>query len=114
MVNISNYRHWLNGGCTTACLQIGFLHCKPPRYLTKIRRKLGDFLDYTVHPLTMVNVDLMEKSKFLVETSIPSVQELSKPVLLPTYKFSSGWGSRALTRKEKFNLWGYSCIEPTS
>ena len=104
------YQHALNGGCTSSRQVIGFLHCQPPPKLTKIQRKLKDFIDFSSQPDEQVDPDNISSLDCLRVDSTPTVFDLSKRVLLPSYRFSTGWGIRHLTRKECFNLLGYGAI----
>ena len=45
------YRHCLNGGCTSIQYKLGFKNMKPPANLTKIKRCIGDFLNYGIQNL---------------------------------------------------------------
>ena len=81
-----------------------------PVKLTSIERSLGDFLDYSNHPKQGCNPQALSKDNLLSASSIIGFNSLNKEVLLPTYKQSSGWGRRHLSRKEIFSLWGYGSV----
>ena len=113
-IKITPYQHALNGGCTKGRHAVGFIHCYPPQSLTRMQRKLGDFLDFSTMPCDQVSMSNEMKVDTLNVDSIPRPQDLNRMVLLPTYRFSSGWGIRPLTRKEWFNIWGYGVLEKSN
>ena len=43
---------------------------------------------------------------------MPKINLLESRVILPTFKFSSGWGTRKLSTKEIFGIWGLSELIP--
>ena len=74
--------------------------------LTALHRTLRDFLDYSYY-LNKIHLTTSSIDKFIQKDSIVSLKQLSNKVLLPTYKFSSGWGSRDLSKKEIYSIWSH-------
>ena len=90
---MKNYENYLNGGCLKMNCVIGFINLSPPDQLTAIRRRLSDFLDYSIQPNKMLDLNQSMSSNNLNEDAIVTLKATSKLVTLPTYYFSSGWGA---------------------
>ena len=75
---------------------------------------LGDFVDYSTHPTVMMKGHDFNPKVHLVKESRLTYRTLHDRLVLPTYWFASGRGSRGLTRKDFFNIWGLSDLENTS
>ena len=74
------------GGCTTLRAPIGLCIMSKPEKFIEIERSLGNFLDYSNHPMEACGPQALTKNKFLSKNSIMSIKSLGKQVLLPTYK----------------------------
>ena len=105
------HKHNVNGGCTNFQIRMGFKGLPMPPKFSSIKRALGDFIDYSTHPDHLINHNQIEENSYLFKDSYLTFHSLNRPVVLPTYKFNSGWGYRGLTRKEIFNMWGLSSLE---
>ena len=111
--NLSSFRNFLNGGCLDYKTIVEFQELKTPVKLTNIKRTLGDFIDFSEQPHTIFIAKDSNTSEFLTTNSTLSVKELKKQVKLPSYMHSSGWGTRFLSRKEIFAIWGLLDLEPS-
>ena len=105
------YKHNLNGGCTNLRIRVGFRNMCILHKIGSMQRALGDFIEYSAHPDTPIEFEKIDPATHLVKDSCLTFHSLNKPVVLPTYKFSSGWGHRKLTRKELCHIWGLSDLE---
>ena len=76
--------------------------------MTLIDRKLGDFIDFSDHPTKIHNPSIATEKEFLNKNSTPLVSKLNNRLIMPAYKFATGWGTRRLSTKEIFDIWGYS------
>ena len=108
---MSNYRHFINGGATKTRLMLGFRNYSAPKNLSKLSRKLGDFIDYSMQPEVKINVDKTQSNECLTVESVPSIEQLELRIAIPTFKFNTGWGTRCLTRNEKFDILGLSKLQ---
>ena len=107
-------KHSLIGGCTNFRISFGYRNISELPNIRQMKRSLGDFIDYSTYPTTPVKLNSLEPSKYLHKESIASAKTLSFPVVMSMCKFSSGWGSRELCRKECFNIWGLSDLALTT
>jgi len=103
------YKHILNGRCSNLCIPLGFYNHKPSLVLTTLRCAIGDFIDYSYHPVYMKTLD-QDIGLLLTKNSIATLKGLKGEILLPTFKFLSGGSSRKLTRKELFDIWGHGIL----
>jgi len=44
---------------------------------------------------------------------VPLPSDFDKHLLVPTYRFASGWGIRRVTKREVCSIWGLSSLEST-
>ena len=108
------YKHNVNGGCTNFRLGFGFNNLTSPIKIAPMERALGDFIDYSIHPTVRLKAFEFNSKTDLCKDSCLSFKTLKYRLIIPTYKFASGWGSRYLDRQEYFNIWGLSNLEKTS
>ena len=71
---MKTYRNFLNGGCLDVKIVIGFRNLEPPHTLTSLRRSLGDFLDYSVHPKDVLEIDNIKSPDYLDKDSFLSIK----------------------------------------
>ena len=103
-----SFYNFKNGGCLAVKTMVGFVNIKPPLQLTSIHRTLGDFIDYGDQPSSQVNINDLHIDKWLTTDSLPLPIDFRKNILLPSFRFASGWGTRPVSRKELFGIWGLS------
>ena len=93
-------------------IYLGYCNFNFPLSLTLIDRTLGDFIDVSNHPTKLHSLSDEHGANLLHKDSIPKINLLESRVILPTFKFSSGWGTRKLSTKEIFGIWGLSELLP--
>ena len=101
-LSYTQYQHFSNGGCAKNRQAVTFVNCSPPTKLTRITRRLGDFLDYLTQPDWLIDSTMTNSNLMLSEKSIPSASQLTHDIMLPSYLFRTGWGARRLTNKKFF------------
>ena len=104
-------KHSANGGCANIKLRFGFRNLNAPPKIGTIERGVGDLIDCSTHPSVMMKQYEFNPKLHLNKDSMISYQTLRNKLILPAYRFASGWGFRDLARKEYFNIWGFSELE---
>ena len=56
----------------------------------------------------------LQTNEFLSASHILGIDQINTPIMLPSYKFKTGWGSRCLSRIEKFNMWGLNQLSQST
>jgi len=103
-----NFRHFVNGGCSSVRIQVGFFNVDPPSNLPCFNRTLADFLDYSILPSKAISHMSIKENGIITPSSIWNPKQIEECIAMPCYKFSTGWGIRLLERKEIFSIWGWS------
>ena len=101
-----NYRHFLNGGCTSKRVYVGFCGIDPPSKLTCVQRNIGDFLDYSIQDQKIISPDVINDHNLLTPNMVWKYNEGLRDLALPSTKSHTGWITRKLHRKEIFDMWG--------
>ena len=81
-----------------------------PLSLTFIDRNLGDFIDFSDHLTKIHNPSIATEEEFLHKNIKPLAAKLNNRLIMPTYKFTTARGTRRLSTKEIFGIWGYSAL----
>ena len=89
-------------------IYLSFRHFDFPLSLTLIDLNVGDFITFSDHPTKIHDTSIATEDEFLHKNLTPLAAQLDNRLILPTYKFASGWGTRRLSTKEIFCIWGYS------
>jgi len=103
-----NYRHFLNGGCSTKRIYLGFSGLDPPSNLTCVERSIGDFLDYSNLESKCIPYEAIKEQQLLTPSMVWKYSNNQRKVALPSPTSHTGWITRDLHRKELLDMWGWA------
>ena len=101
-LNLTRFKHSLAGGATTFEGVFGYNpHGYDPQF-PPFKRKLGDFMDYSIPPMYRTTSEMVISSQKLAP-----IQYIHRLVHFPTHFSANGFGYRYLTSVELSKLFGF-------